>query len=78
MRPEVPKNSLQPTSLRSAAEAQRSAAEGVAVDIVWDGITRAEVLHEEAVKIRHALADAAKSYNWPKAFELIAERPLRR
>jgi hypothetical protein len=43
------------------------------VDIVWDGIMRAEVLHEGAAKVRHALADAAKSYNWPRVFELIAE-----
>ena len=43
------------------------------MDIVWDGIMRAEVLHEGAAKVRHALADAAKSYNWPRVFELIAE-----
>lgn len=43
------------------------------MDIVWDGITRADVLHEEAARIRHDLADAAKSYNWPKVIELIAE-----
>lgn len=43
------------------------------MDIVWDGITRAETLHEGVAKIRHALADAAKSYNWPRVFELISE-----
>lgn len=43
------------------------------MDIVWDGITRPESLHEEAVQMRHALADAAKSYNWPRVFELLSE-----
>ena len=43
------------------------------MDIVWDGITRAETLHEEAVQLRHRLADAAKSYNWPRVFELLSE-----
>jgi len=43
------------------------------VDIVWDGITRAEMLHEGAAQTRHALADAAKSYNWPRVFELLSE-----
>src|SRR4051794_38098056 len=50
-----------------------SAAEGMRVDIVWDGITQAETLHEGAAQIRHALADAAKSYNWPRVFELLSE-----
>jgi hypothetical protein len=49
------------------------AAEGFRVDIVWDGITRADVLHEEAAKVRHALADAAKSYNWARVFGLLSE-----
>jgi hypothetical protein len=44
------------------------------VDIVWDGITRAETLHEDAAQTRHALADAAKSYNWPRVFELLSEQ----
>lgn len=43
------------------------------MDIVWDGITRSETLHKEFAAIRHALADAAKSYNWPQVCELIAE-----
>ena len=43
------------------------------MDIVWDGITRAESLPEGAAQIRHALADAAKSYNWPRVFELLSE-----
>lgn len=43
------------------------------MDIVWDGIARAETLNEDAVETRHALADAAKRYNWPRVLRLIAE-----
>jgi hypothetical protein len=43
------------------------------MDIVWDGITRADTLHEGAAQVRHALADAAKSYNWSRVFELLSE-----
>lgn len=43
------------------------------VDIVWDGVTRSETLDEVAAQTRHALADAAKSDDWPRVFELIAE-----
>jgi len=42
------------------------------MDIVWDGITQAETLHEDAVRSRHALADAAKRYEWPRVFELLS------
>jgi hypothetical protein len=45
------------------------------VDIIWDGITRADLLHESAVRVRHALADAVKGYNWPRVVELLAEHP---
>lgn len=41
------------------------------MDVIWDGITRAETLHEEAVQTRHALADAAKTYDWPAMFALL-------
>jgi hypothetical protein len=43
------------------------------VDIVWDGITRNETLHEGAAQARHALADATKSYNWPRVLEVLSE-----
>lgn len=43
--------------------------------MLWDGITRAETLHEGAVKIRHAAADAARDYDWPRLLELITEHP---
>jgi hypothetical protein len=45
------------------------------MDIIWDGVTRADVLHAESVAIRHALADAAKGYNWPRVLELVTEYP---
>lgn len=41
-------------------------------DAVWDGITRAEALREDAALSRHALADAARSYNWAVVFELLS------
>jgi hypothetical protein len=43
------------------------------MDIVWDGITRAETLNEWAANARSALADAARAYNWPRVFELVSE-----
>mgnify|MGYP000856158364 CR=1 FL=1 len=43
------------------------------MDIVWDGITQAGTLSDEAATARSALADAAKAYNWPRVFELISE-----
>lgn len=47
---------------------------GVEMDIVWDGITRTEALNESAAHIRHALADAAKRYNWPRVFAILSEQ----
>jgi hypothetical protein len=44
------------------------------MDTVWDGITRSETLHEDAARIRHALADAAKRDDWPCVFEILSER----
>lgn len=41
----------------------------------WDGITKSEVLRDDEVVIRHALADAAKQYNWKKTFEILDKRP---
>jgi len=43
------------------------------MDIIWDGITRAETLDKESAAIRHALADAAKSFNWPRVCKIIIE-----
>jgi hypothetical protein len=43
------------------------------MDIVWDGITRAETLNDWAATARSALAEAAKAYNWPRVFALVSE-----
>ena len=43
------------------------------MDVVWDGITRAETLNECAANVRAALADAAKSYNWSLVCDLVSE-----
>jgi hypothetical protein len=43
------------------------------MDVVWDGITRAETLNEWAASARSALADAAKGGNWSRVFELVSE-----
>jgi hypothetical protein len=45
------------------------------LDIVWDGITNESTLSETGVTIRHALADAAKSYNWAIVLNLLADHP---
>lgn len=42
------------------------------MDIIWDAITQAEGLPEDAVQVRHALADAARSCDWPLVFDLLA------
>lgn len=43
------------------------------MDIIWDGITRAEMLDADVAKLRHTLADAAKNYNWPRVFQLLTK-----
>ena len=43
------------------------------MDIVWDGTTQAGTLNDWATTARSALADAAKTYNWPRMFELISD-----
>jgi len=42
------------------------------MDIIWDGVTRLEALNDDAAKARMALADAAKSYDWPTVFDLLS------
>ena len=42
------------------------------MDIVWDGITQLGALNDDAAQARIALADAAKSYDWPTVFELLS------
>jgi hypothetical protein len=42
------------------------------VDVIWDGITRAETLHQDAVLFRNRLAEAAEGCDWPRMLELLA------
>ncbi len=41
----------------------------------WNGITKSEVLRDDEVVIYHALADAAKQYNWKKTLKILDKRP---
>jgi hypothetical protein len=41
----------------------------------WDGLTSEVHLVPRAVAIRHALADAAKTYRWPAMLDLLEEHP---
>lgn len=43
------------------------------MDIIWDGITRSEMLNGWAATARQALADAARAYDWPRVFEIVSE-----
>jgi hypothetical protein len=43
------------------------------MDIIWDGIRRADALNERAAATRTALADAARAYDWPRVFALVDE-----
>ena len=45
------------------------------MDVVWDGITRIEILDEEGQRLRNALADAAKGCDWPRALEILRQQP---
>ena len=38
----------------------------------WDGITRSEDLAEGEALLRHRIANAAKSYDWPSLMQLLA------
>lgn len=43
------------------------------MDTIWDGVTRTEDLNDDWARRRHALADAAKRYDWPRVLEMISE-----
>lgn len=43
--------------------------------IKWDGITTSEVIREDAVEVRHKLADAAKEFDWEKTLEILNNYP---
>lgn len=45
----------------------------VQVDVVWDGITRANSLYNDAARVRITLADAAKNYDWAHVLELLSK-----
>lgn len=45
------------------------------VSAEWDGITRGATLHAGHAAMRHALADAARAYDWPRALALLRENP---
>jgi hypothetical protein len=45
------------------------------VSVVWDGITAQQGLHEDHAARRHALADAAKGYDWSRVLSLVEEDP---
>jgi hypothetical protein len=40
---------------------------------VWDGATRSETLNEDSVRVRQGLADAARSYDWPRVIAIVSE-----
>lgn len=44
-------------------------------DLVWDGITLSRVLSKEQLRLRHALADAARAYDWPQVLVRLAGNP---
>lgn len=41
------------------------------MDTVWDGVTRADSLSEDAANARLRLADAARSGDWPTVLEIL-------
>lgn len=42
--------------------------------VVWDGIVGDDVLHEDAAKVRHQLADAAKNFEWGRLTAMLREQ----
>ena len=42
------------------------------MDVIWDGVCRAERLRDSAVSERRAVADAAYDYDWVRLLELLA------
>ncbi|MBN1887802.1 MAG: ankyrin repeat domain-containing protein [Thermoflexales bacterium] len=43
------------------------------MSVEWDGVTKSSTVKLEFVAARHALADAAKSFDWAKVLELVAK-----
>jgi hypothetical protein len=44
-------------------------------EVVWDGIVCPESLSEEASRVRQALADAAKKYDWDTVLSALDREP---
>ena len=42
---------------------------------VWDGVRKAETVKDDRVGIRHAVADAARDYEWPRLLALLKKYP---
>jgi hypothetical protein len=47
----------------------------VRMTAVWDGDIRGDALHEEAARVRHDLANAAKAYEWSQVLETLERNP---
>ena len=45
------------------------------MDIVWDGVVGADVLHGTDAEVRHKLAGAAKCYDWTRVMAILREHP---
>jgi hypothetical protein len=45
------------------------------MDMIWDGVRKAETLCDSAVAERQAVADAALRYDWARLLELLAVKP---
>jgi hypothetical protein len=41
-------------------------------DIIWDGIVRTGMLKDDSTEVRIQLADAAKSFDWQRVFDILA------
>jgi hypothetical protein len=45
------------------------------MDIVWNGIITADVLHRADAEARHELADEAKRFNWARVITILRDHP---
>lgn len=45
------------------------------MQVVWDGLRHAGTMSREHLAVRHALADAAKCYDWPRVMEIVRSLP---
>lgn len=54
---------------------RRSLDPSAAAEPQWDGVTKSATFTERAAKARHALADAARDYEWDRVVALLEEHP---